>query len=204
MVAGIPGHGGGPPVSASGGQPGRSYSSLFAATSSSSSSSSSGMQSSSSSGPPSSGSFASCTGLMSSVGHSSGRSKEETYWFCRRSLRLWPVAGSDLKKALGAFLKTRLKLDNSFLMDMGDVSVKKMAAGPRSKISGEVIAVFSTVAIRDTVRSMARELAGDPDAGVRLEIPYSLQPNLKALESVSYNLKTVSYTHLTLPTIYSV
>ena len=34
-----------------------------------------------------------------------------------------------------------------------------------------------------------RELAGDLDAGVRLEIPYSLQPNLKVLGSVSYNLK---------------
>ena len=72
---------------------------------------------------------------------------------------------------------------------MGDVSVKKVAAGPRSKITGEVIAVFLMVAVRDAVRGMASELAGDPDAGVRLEIPHGLQSNLKALESVSYNLK---------------
>ena len=99
------------------------------------------------------------------------------------------MVGSDLKKALGTFLRSRLKLDNAFLVDMGDVSIKKVAAGPRSKITGEVIAVFSTVAVRDTVRGMARELAGDPDAGVRLEIPHGLQTNLKALESLSYNLK---------------
>ena len=45
------------------------------------------------------------------------------------------------------------------------------------------------VAIRDAIRGMVRELGGDPNAGVRLEILYGLQSDLKALESVSYNLK---------------
>ena len=40
--------------------------------------------------------------------------------------------------------------------------------------------------MRDAVRRAARELAG---AGIRLEIPRYLQPSLKALEEVSYNLK---------------
>ena len=53
-----------------------------------------------------------------------------------------------------------------------------------------MIAVFSTVEIRDAVRRAAKELAGCRDAGIRLEIPYYLQPSLKALESVSYNLKS--------------
>ena len=43
--------------------------------------------------------------------------------------------------------------------------------------------------MRDAVKAASRELAGDPDAGIRLEIPVSLQPNLKALEAVSYQLK---------------
>ena len=58
---------------------------------------------------------------------------------------MWPVVGDDLKKALGTFLKSRLKLENAFLVDMGDVSVKKIVVGPRSKIKGKVIAVFSIV-----------------------------------------------------------
>ena len=48
---------------------------------------------------------------------------------------------------------------------------------------------FSSVEVRDIVRRAARELAGDPQSGIRLEIPQFLQPNLKALESVSYALR---------------
>ena len=39
------------------------------------------------------------------------------------------------------------------------------------------------------VRGAARELAGNPDAGMRLEVPNFLQASLKALEAVSFNLK---------------
>ena len=95
----------------------------------------------------------------------------------------------DLKKALGNFLTTRLKLDRDILLDMEEIAIKRVAAGPRAKIRGEIIAVFSSVAVRDAVKGAAKELAGLPDAGIRLEIPYSLQSNLKALEAVSYNLK---------------
>ena len=43
--------------------------------------------------------------------------------------------------------------------------------------------------IRDAVRRAAKELGGDREAGIRLEVPFSLQSSLKALEAVSYNLK---------------
>ena len=72
---------------------------------------------------------------------------------------------------------------------MGEIGVKKVAAGPGSKKSGEVSVVFATVEVRDAVRRAARELAGDPGTGMRLEIPYNLQPSLKALEAVSFNMK---------------
>ena len=83
----------------------------------------------------------------------------------------------------------RDRLDDDFLRDMGEISVKRVAAGPRAKIRGEVIALFATNQVRDDVRSAARELAGDAGFGIRLEIPASLQTNLKALESVGYNMK---------------
>ena len=72
---------------------------------------------------------------------------------------------------------------------MGEIGIKRVAAGPGSKIKDEVVVLFATVQVRDTVRRAAKELAGSSDAGVRLEIPYSMQTRLKALESVSYNLK---------------
>ena len=104
-------------------------------------------------------------------------------------MRLWPIEGKDLKTGLREFLRGRLRLDASFLSDMGNVSLKRVACGPRSKIKNEVIVVFSSTEVRDTVRGSARQLAGHADAGIRLEIPHALQPSLKALEAVSYRLK---------------
>ena len=116
-------------------------------------------------------------------------SREDQYWICRRSLRIWPVVGDDVRKALGDFLKQRLRLSPVFLSDMGNVSVKKVADDPRSKITGEVVAIFATSEIRDTVRRAAKELGGTDNAGIWLEIPSSMKPSLKALEAVSYHLK---------------
>ena len=65
-----------------------------------------------------------------------------------------------------------------------------MAAGTGSaKYKDEIIALFSSVEIRDAVRRAAKELGGTRDAGIRLEIPFNLQSSLKALEAVSYQLK---------------
>ena len=75
------------------------------------------------------------------------------------------------------------------MADMGAISVKKVAASPGSKITGEVVAVFSEPEVRDVVRRAAKELAGASDSGIRLEIPHYLKPSLKALEAVSFNLK---------------
>ena len=64
----------------------------------------------------------------------------------------------------------------------------------------EAIVVFPNKEMRDRVRSHASNLAKLPPgvkAGVRMEILDFLQANFRALEPVSY-------THLTLPTIYSV
>ena len=131
-------------------------------------------------------SYAACAGLPPKP---TRMSKEDVYWQCRRSLRIWPVPEGDVKRGLRTYLKDRLRLSTSFLADMGEISVKRIAAGPRSKIVGEVVAIFSSVDVRDAVKGAARELAACPDAGMRLEIPQYLQPSLKALETVSYNLK---------------
>ena len=48
---------------------------------------------------------------------------------------------------------------------------------------------FADVETRDTMRSAARNLAGKPTMGMRLEIPEHLRPSLRNLEGVSYDLK---------------
>ena len=66
----------------------------------------------------------------------------------------------------------------------------KMAgsAGRSNKHADEAVVRFPDVGTRDVVRSLAFSLAGH-NAGMRLEIPNSLRSNLRALESVSFNLK---------------
>ena len=102
---------------------------------------------------------------------------------------MWPVAGTDLKKALADFLSLRLRLSSKAMADMGNISIKKVFSGPKSKIQNEVVAVFASTEVRDAVKRAAKELAGDTDAGIRLEVPGFLQPSLKALEAVSFRLK---------------
>ena len=72
---------------------------------------------------------------------------------------------------------------------MGEVSIKRVAEAPGSKICDEIIAVFATLEIRDSVKRAAKEFAGEAGLGICLEIPNSLQNSLKALELVSFNLK---------------
>ena len=60
----------------------------------------------------------------------------------------------------------------------------------KSKNQDEVVVRFPDVAMRDAVRSAAFNLAGRR-AGIRLEIPDTLRPSLKALESAAYQLKQV-------------
>ena len=147
------------------------------------------------SGDPTSRSYASCVAGPPSLNAQNIAKmdlKEDAYWKCRRSLRMWPVAGAvgaDVRKAVGLFLKNRLRLEPSFLTSMGEIAVEPVPFTSRSKIQGEAIVSFGTTEIRDIVKRAAKELAGCRDAGIRLEVPRFLQPSLKSLEAVSYALK---------------
>ena len=104
-------------------------------------------------------------------------------------MRVWPVPGPDIRTSLKEYLSTKLRLSSRFLSDIGDISVKRVAEAPGSKISNEVIAVFSTVAVRDAIKRAAKELGGEAGFGIRHEIPNALQTSLKALEALSFHLK---------------
>ena len=66
-------------------------------------------------------------------GHLPGPTREENYWLCRRSLRIWPVPGPDHRRSLGEFMKDRLRLSSATLFSMGEVSVKRAFLNPKSK-----------------------------------------------------------------------
>ena len=123
-----------------------------------------------------------------------GSNKAEVdYWRCRRSLRIRPIANSHAtdKDAVLEFLHSRLKLDNSFSDHMGLVRTERIPFGPKTKFKHEMLITFSTVEARDVVRGAASNLAGSgQDVGIRLEIPNRLRGSMKALQSLSFDLKT--------------
>ena len=114
--------------------------------------------------------------------------KEGAYWAARRSLRVWPVSGPDLCQAASDFLVDFLKQDLRSIPSREDMSVRVAGSNGKAKNKDEVVIRFPDVTSRDAVRSAAFHLAGKK-AGIRLEIPDSLRPSLRALETAAYNLK---------------
>ena len=83
---------------------------------------------------------------------------------------MWPIAGADLAGSAMTFLDVELGLGPSFC----------------TLRAGDVVPVRPGRETRDTVRSTARNLAGKPTMGMRLEVPEHLRPSLRNLEGVSY------------------
>ena len=121
---------------------------------------------------------------------SPARREEEIYWDCRRALRLRPVRDGEDKEAVAEFMTEHLRLDTKTMTSIGDFSVLRVPHGPAAKIKNEAVVTYRTVEARDTVKSAARNLAGlGAEYGVRLEIPNKMKTAMKALQSISYEIK---------------
>ena len=121
---------------------------------------------------------------------SPAKREEEVYWECRRALRLRPVEEGNDIGAVTNFMTDHLRLDSKTMDIIGSFSVQRIPQGPASKIKNEVLVIYRSVEARDVVKGAARNLAGlGQEYGVRLEIPNRLKTNMKALQSVSYDLK---------------
>ena len=142
----------------------------------------------SSSGSSSSYLTAPSTAVSTFEGLSRSTRREEQYWHCRRSLRLWPITGPDLPNGVLAFLEKELCFES------GDVATTDFKAERfldtnrnRARTKGEVVVTFSSVALRDAVRSCAYNLSGD--AGMKIHLPDHLKANFRHLDGVCYDLK---------------
>ena len=118
--------------------------------------------------------------------------REREYWIARRSLRLRPVVtdGESCREGAIRFMRDTMKLDGSTIDGLGEFVAEKVPFGPKTKHKNEVIVRFTTVEARDVVRSAATNLAGcGPEVGVRLEVPNHLRASMKAVQTLSYDLK---------------
>ena len=137
------------------------------------------------------GSVVDAMGSSMSGGEGQMSRKDENYWRARRSLRIWPILGTtdSVRVALVDFLVKRLKMDSSIAIDVDDCVVRRVPTTKSSKVEGEVIVEFPTIALRDAVRGSAYNLAGQAGAGIRLEVPNHLMNNFRALNQAGYRLK---------------
>ena len=97
---------------------------------------------------------------LSLNGYSRDTSKDDRYWRARRSLRLWPIKGQDLRVAVGDFMTNLLGLDPDFLQDLASYEIRPVRS-TRSKVPNEVVVIFPDVDTRDSVRRSASNLAGN-------------------------------------------
>ena len=116
--------------------------------------------------------------------------REEKFWECRRSLRIWPLPGAS-KDSLDDFLLEKLGLDGNFVLhELGETTIRPHR-DPRSKFKDEAYVTFETKEVRDAVKARASYLANfrDDQAGMRLHLPNYLQRDFRSLMGLAYELK---------------
>ena len=130
-------------------------------------------------------------GQIQTVAMESLSARDGRYWKASKNLQMWPIEGEgeQMRNNLMRFLAQELRLGEDVLQDAEECLVRRVPRNKSTKIASEVVVQFPTVDLRDVVRGAAYNLAGNPQAGIRLEIAHHLMNNFKALSHASYKLK---------------
>ena len=115
--------------------------------------------------------------------------RELAFHRCRRSLKLWPIAGDDLEDEVKVFLKNKLNFSHSRIETFGKIEV----SAPPSKAARdrkEVVATFESREDRDTIKSNGIYLANQKECGMSIHVPGHLLDDYFALNSIGYSIKT--------------
>ena len=99
-------------------------------------------------------------GLLASI--SPEKKKEESYWKCRRMLRLRPIAQGDTVSGVRDFMVEHLGLGPHFMESVGPFETQRVPYGPSAKIKNEVIVTYQSTDVRDAVKGAAKNPAGAP------------------------------------------
>ena len=126
--------------------------------------------------------------LAAPVATTQNKRRDEAFYWCRRSLKLWPVTGEDLSDAVRVFLRTKLGLSDAGIEKLGSIEASLLPS-KASREKKEVIATFESSDDRDFVKSNGSSLAGQTEAGMSLHVPGHLMDNLSALNGLAYSIK---------------
>ena len=114
---------------------------------------------------------------------------EDKYWLARRTLRLWPVVGENVQKAVVSFLEEKLACPAGRVAE-ADFEAKRVYSPPDLTAQNQVVVTFSTIALRDEVKSMTKNLRGtDRNTGVQIEPPDHLRNHYQAFQRLAFQLK---------------
>ena len=109
------------------------------------------------------------------------------YWKARRTLKLWPVEGSDLEKSVRDFLTTQLLMEDEVVREL-NFDVKALSARPGAPAAQKLV-TFSTIDQRDAVKAAARNLRGNGTAGVQMDPPDHLRRQYQTFQQLAYQIK---------------
>ena len=121
-------------------------------------------------------------------------SATDKYWEARKCLRLYPVqSGDNLEASVLLYLTGKLKVPADTACELS-FTAKQLPNRPGrperpNKVKNEVLVAFETPEQRDEVLSHARNLQGQEDHGINMEVPYHLRSNAAALRDLAYKMK---------------
>ena len=135
--------------------------------------------------------------LVASVGNPAVKSRDvrqqEAYMDHRRSLRIWPVSGPDVKANITAFLKEKLKITDEEMKKLGNITFRRFRDA--TAVDNEILISFETKRARDIVKAGGKHLAGlGNKVGMKIHVPGHLQSNFNLLQSLGYHLKQTDET----------
>ena len=121
---------------------------------------------------------------------------ESRYWLSRRTVRIWPVNGTNSKElweATGNFFYGVLKIPEGILEEKAVEHIRRICPVNRKnkqRVHNEVLVRLRDVETRDMIQSYAPNLADTRGrAGLRLDVPCHMTGAFKCLERYGHVIK---------------
>ena len=116
------------------------------------------------------------------------RDLEHKYYEARRSLRIWPVAGENLAVGVKEFLIEKLLCGED--VNLEECTIRRVNSASDSEVKNQVVVTFPSIAMRDEIKSLGRNLRGGGRAtGLQIEPPDHLRGQYQSFQKLAFQLK---------------